>query len=290
LRSLAFQPGDEIVIPALAYGAIMKAARFVADRTGAVLVTPQIPVPLPSADAALAAVTAALSLRTKLVVIDHIVSQMGFMLPVRAIADAAHKVGAKVLIDGAHAPGQIPLVMAETGGDWYVGNLHKWLFVPRACGVLWVAPGGREAIHPLAISHGYGQGLTTEFDWTGTHDPSGMLSAPAAIALHQRLGGEALMQRNAALAREAADLVAGALQTPLGGAAEQFASMITVALPTRLGTTQAHASTLRLRLSEQHRIEAVISAHGDTLWLRLAAQAYNERADYQRLLDALESF
>ncbi len=289
LRSLDFQPGDEIVIPTLAYGAIMKAARYVATRTGAKLITPEIPFPLPRPQAAIDAVKSALSPRTKLVLVDHIVSPTGFILPVRAIADAAHAVGAQVLIDGAHAPGQIPLVMAETGGDWYVGNLHKWLFVPRACGFLWANGAARHQIHPLAISHGYEQGLIAEFDWTGTHDPTSILCVPAAIAFHQKLGGPALMQRNAALLREALDLVAAAFQTPLGATPDQFASMGTVALPARFGTTDADAAVLRRTLSDDHRIEAVISAQKGSLWLRLAAQAYNEIGDYARLVEVLRT-
>ena len=289
LRSLDFAPGDEIVVPTLAYGAMMKAARYVAARTGAKIVTPEIPLPLPSHQAAIDAVTAAFSPRTKLVLIDHIVSPTGFTLPVRAIADAAHAAGAQVLIDGAHAPGQIPLAMAETGGDWYVGNLHKWLFVPRACGFLWAGGAARHLIHPLAISHGYEQGLTAEFDWTGTHDPTSILCVPAAIAFHAKLGGAALMQRNAGLVREALDRVAAAFQTPLGAAPGLFTSMGTVALPQRFGATDAEAAALRRTLSDVHRIEAVISAQKGQLWLRLAAQAYNEIADYERLIAVLRT-
>jgi isopenicillin-N epimerase len=283
LRSRDFAAGDEIVIPSLAYGASMKATRYVAARTGAVLVTPDIPVPLADAEAAAAAVIAALSSRTRLVIVDHIVSAMGFVLPVRTIADAAHAHGARVLIDGAHAPGQIPLAVADTGADWYVGNLHKWLFAPRACGVLWVREGAEAGLHPLAISHGYGQGLAAEFDWTGTHDPAAILSVPAAIAFHRRLGGAALMARNAALAAEAAALVSERFGTPMSGAPSLFASMATVALPARFGTTDGDAARLRQRLSDIHRIETVLTVHDGRLWVRLAAQAYNERGAYERL-------
>ena len=66
--------------------------------------------------------------------------------------------------------------------------------------------------------------------------------------------------------------------------------MATVALPERFGTTEAEAGTLRRRLSEDHRIETVVSTlAGERLWLRLAAQAYNERADYERLLEVLRA-
>ena len=91
------------------------------------------------------------------------------------------------------------------------------------------------------------------------------------------------------LLREAVDLLAAAFQTPLGAAPDLFASMGTVALPSRFGTTEAEAHALRHKLSQDHSIEAIVSAQKGTLWLRLAAQGYNEIADYARLRDVLLS-
>ena len=215
LRSLAFKTGDEILIANLAYGAVMKAARYVAANSGAKLVTVDLSVPLDGDDAAVDAIAAGLSPRTKLVILDHIVSATGVVLPVRRMADLAHAAGARVLIDGAHAPGNIPLDVPRCGVDWYVGNCHKWLFAPRACGFLWSADDARDLIHPLAISHGYGAGMLAEFDWTGTRDPSAILSVPSAIAFHEELGGQALMARNAVLAVETAQGFARAWGTNL---------------------------------------------------------------------------
>ncbi len=287
LRSLDFREGDELVVPSVAYPAVTKAARYVAARTRAKLVIAEVPVPLPGADAAVAAFANVLNARTRLVIVDHVASYPAFVLPVRRIADAAHAAGARVLIDGAHAPGHVGLDVAATGADWYVGNCHKWLFAPRACGFLWAAP-GTEAIHPLAISHGYGSGLAAEFDWTGTRDPAPFLSVPEAIAFHAGLGGAALMARNAKLAGEAAALLASVLQTSLGAPAEMFASMATVRMPARFGTTDDDAARIRARLSDEHRIEALIIRQSGLLLLRLAAQAYNELADYERLAEKLQ--
>jgi isopenicillin-N epimerase len=195
----------------------------------------------------------------------------------------ARGAGARVLVDGAHAPGQIALDLPAIGADWYVGNCHKWLFAPRGCGFLWAEPPQQELIHPLAISHGYGSGFVAEFDWTGTRDPSPYLSLPAAIACHRRLGGAALMARNAALARQAARRLAERWRTALGGPEESFAAMVTVRLPLDGTATAERTREIQQRLSDEHRIEVAIMAQAGALWARIAAQAYNEPADYERL-------
>ncbi len=283
LRSLDFTPGDEILVTSLAYGAIVKAARYVAARSGASLVEVEIPLPVADDAAIIAAVAARLGPRTRLAIFDHVASHSALVLPVAELARHAHDAGARVLVDGAHAPGLVRFDPAATGADWYVGNCHKWLFAPRGCGFLWAPPPLQGLVHPLAISHGYGAGFTAEFDWTGTRDPTPFLALPAALAYHRRLGGATLMVRNTALARSAARSLAETWRTGLGGPETSFAAMATVRLPLGGEASTERAVALRQRLADEHRIEAAVNADSGALWLRLAAQAYNEPADYQRL-------
>ena len=283
LRALDFVPGDEILITSLAYGAIAKAARHVASRGGARLVEAEIPLPVADDAAIIAAVAARLGPRTRLAIFDHVASHSALVLPVADLARLARGAGARVLIDGAHAPGLVPLDPAATGADWYVGNCHKWLMAPRGCGFLWAEPPLQRLIHPLAISHGYGAGFIAEFDWTGTRDPTPFLALPAALAFHRRLGGEALMARNTVLARAAARGLAEGWRTGLGGPESSFAAMATVRLPLAGEASPERALALRRRLADEHRIEVAVNAESGALWLRLAVQAYNEPADYQRL-------
>ena len=285
LRSLDFAPGDEILVTSLGYGAVAKAARYVAARSGARLVEVEIPLPLASETVLVERVAARLGPRTRLAIFDHIASHSALVLPVAALVRLAHGVGACVLIDGAHAPGQIPVDVPAIGADWYVGNCHKWLMAPRSCGFLWAGPAQQSSVHPLAISHGYGGGFIAEFDWTGTRDPTPFLSVPAAIAFHRRLGGAALMARNQALALAAAERLAARWGTALGGPAVNFAAMVTVRLPAEGAASDERAAALQLRLAEEHGIETAIKLESGALWLRLAAQAYNQPADYERLAD-----
>jgi isopenicillin-N epimerase len=209
------------------------------------------------------------------------------LLPAAALVELAHRAGARVLVDGAHVPGQVALELDALGADWYIANLHKWYFAPRACGFLWAAPDVQAALHPLAISHGLGEGFAAEFDWTGTRDFTACLAAPDGIAFHERLGGAVLMARNAALAHDAAALLARAWRSEPAGPPALFAAMATVRLPVTGEVSPARAQRIGRWLAEAHRIETVVTCDSGALWLRIAAQAYNELAEYERLAAAI---
>jgi isopenicillin-N epimerase len=286
LRSLAFRPGDQILLTSLAYPGIRNAARYVASVTGATLV--EVPVPLPLADekTLLDAVAARLGPRTRLAVFDHVASHSALLLPIAALTWLAHEAGAQVLIDGAHAPGMLALDVSAFGADWYVGTLHKWFFAPRAAAFLWAKPGTAQAIVPPVVSVNHGGGFQAEFAWTGTRDPSAFLAAPAGIACHARLGGPVLMERNSALIREAAALLADAWGTVASGPIGDCA-MAALRLPLALPATAAGAAAVGRFLSHVHRVEVAVHPIDGALWLRVAAQAYNARAQYERLAAAL---
>ncbi len=276
LRSLVFRPDDEILVLDHGYGAVRNTARFVAERAGAKLTEAAIPFPGGESAGIVEAVAAALTPRTRLAVVDHITSASAIVMPVAEIAAICRAAGVPVLVDGAHGPGQIGLDLPALGGDWYTGNCHKWLCAPKGSAFLWTSPARQAATHPLTISHGLGQGYIQEFDWTGTRDPSAVLSVPAAIAFHEVLGGAALRDRNIALAGQAAALVARRLSTEaLPGAA----AMRLVRLPAAPGTD---ARAFRARLLAAGT-DAPVHAIGGALWLRLSAFAYNELEDYARL-------
>ncbi|MFO1057543.1 MAG: aminotransferase class V-fold PLP-dependent enzyme [Dongiaceae bacterium] len=285
LGSLPLRPGDEILLLDHGYGAVRKTARHVAGRTGAVIVEAALPFPRPEDEAVLAAVARALTPRTRLVILDHVTSPSALLLPVADLTRAAQAAGARVLIDGAHAPGQVPLDLAAIGADWYVGNCHKWLMAPKGCGFLWARADRRDGLHPVTISQGYGEGFLAEFDWTGTRDPTAWLACPAGIDFHAALGGPALAARNAGLAAEAGRLLAARLGTEVGARQGGAAAMAIVRLPLAGPATHERALALRARLMREWRTDAPLHAIDGAIWLRLSAQAYNERDDYDRLAE-----
>jgi isopenicillin-N epimerase len=165
---------------------------FAARQRGAVVRTAVMPYPVRSAAELRDACLAALGPRTRLAIVDHITSQSALIMPLAEIAAACRARGVAVLADGAHAPGAIPLDIPSLGVDWYVANLHKWMWVPRSSGILWASPERKADVHPAVISWGLDQGFTAEFDLPGTRDPSAHLAAPAAIAMMEDLGADAV--------------------------------------------------------------------------------------------------
>jgi isopenicillin-N epimerase len=290
LRSLRFRPGDEILVTDHTYGAIAHTAQYVARCSGATVATATIPFPVDDEQQVVAAVAAALTPRTRVAVLDHITSETALLLPLAQIARLCRERGVALLVDGAHAPGQIPLDLPATGADWYVGNLHKWLFAPRGCGVLWTPKPRQAGLHPPVISWGLDKGLAEEFDWTGTRDPSAALSTGAALDFVDRLGGLAAIQAYIhPLARAAASRLAARWQGPLPAPASMTAAMALAPLPAVRQPDKPTADRLRQLLLERHDIEVPVIARAGRLWFRLSLQVYNDMADIDRLAEATEA-
>lgn len=282
LESMALEPGDEILLHSQIYGAVLKTARHVASRTGAVLTSAELPFPDPTREGLVAAFAAALTPRTRLVIVDHIVSPSALILPVAEIAALAREAGALVIVDGAHGPANVPIDLRTLGVDFYVGNCHKWLMAPKGAAFLWAARAHQGWLHPTIISHGYMSGFLAEFDWTGTRDWSAALAIPAAIAVHNELGGPALMQANRELAWQGAQLLSRAWDRPIAAAREFFGAMALIQAPFTGPTDNDTVVALRERL-RQRGADAPIMEVGDQLWIRISAQAYNRIEDYEEL-------
>jgi isopenicillin-N epimerase len=284
LRSLRLQPGDEIVVLSHGYGAVRNTVRYVTERAGARMVEVEVPFPHPTADAVVANVAGALTARTRLAVVDHITSGSALVLPLQRIVGVCRDAGVPVLVDGAHGPAQVALDMRAIGADWYTGNCHKWLCAPKGSAFLYAAPNRQDDLHPVTISHGLGNGFLEEFDWTGTRDPSAYLATSVAIDFHARLGGDALMARNIALAAEATSLLARRLNTEPGATGAMAGSMGVVRLPLTGAATAEISAELRARLLAA-RTDAPTHVLAGSVWLRISAAAYNDIEDYERLAE-----
>jgi isopenicillin-N epimerase len=288
LRSLIphLEPGDQLLTTSHVYNAVRQTFHYVAAVTGAEYIEVPVPFPLVDPGDVVDAVASALTDRTRFALFDHITSPTGLVFPVEHLVALCKERGIWVMIDGAHAPGMVPLQLDRLGADWYTGNFHKWLFAPKGCAFLWTAPEHQSITHPTVISHGYGSGYIAEFDFTGTKDWSTYLSAPAGLAFLEQLGVEQVHLHNRTLALEAQRLLAKTVGIEPPAPAEMIGFLAAVPLPAQ-HADQAAADRLHDWLFDRHRIEVPIFVHQGKLLLRTASQVYNDADEYRYLADVL---
>ena len=300
VRSLRFEPGDELLVTDHGYNACKNALEFVAARWGAKVVVAKLPWPIASPDEARDAIVDAVTDRTRLLLVDHVTSPTGLVLPVKEIVAALNERGVDTLIDGAHAPGMLDLDVEAIGAAYYTANFHKWTCAPKGAAMLWVREDKQEGIHPATISHGYNSArprkrFLEELDWTGTDDPTPALSVPVAIRAVAEIGGgwPAIRERNRALALRARAILQDALDVPAPAPESMIGTLAALPLPDSAGdeppASALYANALQLALFDRYRVEVPIPpwpAPPKRL-VRISAHLYNEEADYQRLAGAL---
>jgi isopenicillin-N epimerase len=301
LKSLRLKAGDELVATSHGYNACTNALRSVARRCGAHVKIASVPFPVVEENQVLDAVEACISSRTVLVLIDHVTSPTALIFPVEKIVKSCQARGILTLIDGAHAPGMCELDLNRLDADFYTGNLHKWVCAPKGAAFLHVKRQHQSWVEPLVVSHGANalrsdvSAFRLNFDWMGTADPSAFLSVPHALdavaTLHLQ-GWPGVVKANHELVLEGADIVKKALP-PFVPVPERFlGSMAALALPFREGAAPSlpgggEPDPLQRRLFQQFGIEVPVFAFEGQRLLRISAQRYNCRADYELLAEAL---
>ncbi len=302
LRSLVFSPGDELLVTDHEYNACRNALDHAAARAGARVVVAHVPFPIPSAAEVVAVMEAQVTDRTRLALIDHVTSQTGMVLPVAEMVQALARRGVDTLVDGAHAPGMVPLNLDALGAAYYTGNCHKWLCAPKGAALLHVRRDRQSAIRPLVISHGANSPrrdrsrFLIEFGWTGTGDPTAALSVPEALRVMAGLmpgGWPEIMGRNRALALAGRRVLAEALGCALPCPDEMIGALASMPLPDGVigdpPKSPLYLDPLQDSLLADHGIEIPIIPWpaAPRRLIRISAQLYNSLPQYRRLAAAL---
>jgi len=304
LRSLSWKPGDALLVTDHEYNACRNALNFIADRTGAVVQVVHLTLPIKQASDVVDQIVEQVTPQTRLLLIDHVTSPTAIVMPLDAIIAAMRQRGVATLVDGAHAPGMIPLDLDALGAEYYTGNCHKWLCAPKGAAFLHVRQDCVDQIRPLSISHGANatrqdrSPFHLEFSWTGTSDPTACLSVPKSIEwMEGQLPGgwSAIMQRNQALARAARRFLQDQLHWQPVVPPEMLGSMAVLQMPdassAAIPTSPLYADPLQDFLWGEHHVEVPIipwPAPPKRL-VRISAQLYNCPKDYLNLFYALTS-
>ena len=296
ISSLDFEPGAEIVVNDHTYPACRNAVQYWAARRGLLVRTAKIPFPTQSEAELSAAILAEVTPRTRLVLLDHITSPSGLIMPLQDLVSALAARGIDTLVDGAHGPGMLPLDLERLGAAYYTGNLHKWCCAPKGAAFLWVRRDRQALIHPLAISHGWAAPRTDrprfllEFDWPGTLDASAILSIPAALSFLGNLfegGFPALYAHNHALALSARDTLCATLGTAPPCPDSMLGSLAVALFPQVTPQAPSPDALYNALVARGIEVPIVPLPGYPSGFVRIAAQVYNSESEFVVLAEAL---
>ncbi len=304
-RSLELGPGDEVLATDHEYGAMDRTWRFLARERGFRYLNQHIELPLTTEEKFVEDFWRGVTPRTRVIFLSHITSPTAIILPVKEIVRRARKAGILTVIDGAHAPGQLPLHLDSLGADFYGGNLHKWLCAPKGAGFLYARPEAQHLLKPLVVSWGYESetpGASTFVDhheWWGTRDIAAFLAVPKAIEFQAQHHWEEVRQSCHQLAADAQTRISGLTGlAPLHPQTDAwFCQLAAAPLP-----ADTDPALLKQRLYDEYRIEIPVlewlpsasmgegmGARDGYKLIRISIQGYNTKRDVDTLLRALSA-
>ena len=282
-RSLPLEPGDEVLATDHEYGAIDFTWQFVCERRGARYIRAPLSVPVRSARDIVEAIWQHVTPRTRVLAVSHLTSPTALILPVADLVRRAREHGIISVIDGAHAPGQIPVHLETLSADFYVANCHKWMCAPKGSAFLYARRKAQPLLRPLVVSWGWRNGFLEELEWQGTRDIAAFLATPAAIDFLRSPAWAGVPSVCHALARDARRVILALTGLPplCPDGPEWYAQMVSLPLPL------ADGEATQQRLYADRKIEVPIMTWNDRRLLRISVQGYNTREDIDALTSAL---
>ena len=289
-KSFPLQKGDEILTTDLEYGACDRTWNYYCEKAGAVYKRQHIRLPLESKEDFIEQFFKGASGKTKLVFISHITSTTGLRLPVEEICAEAKKRGMLTFVDGAHAPGQIPINLTSLHADMYTGACHKWMMTPKSSSFLYVKKELQSLFDPLVISWGYKALFPSDsvfqdyHQMQGTRDFSAFLTIPAALEFMKKNHWEAIAASCRKLTQDYAqsfyDLFG---ENPLAPVTDNFILQL---CSSPLKTKEPEK--LQSLLFKNYQIEIPVMRHESKCFLRYSIQAFNSEADLTKLFNAIK--
>ena len=289
-KSFDLNPGDEILTTDLEYGACDKTWQYYCKKAGASYVRQHIPLPIQSKEEFVTAFLKGVSNKTKLVFISHLTSSTGLRLPIEEICTASKEKGILTFVDGAHAPGQIPLDLQSSPFDFYTGACHKWMMTPKGSSFMYVKKELQHLVDPLVVSWGYKAlfpSSSTFLDYhqtNGTRDYSAFLTIPAAIAFMKEHNWEQVATNCRQLVKANASILCELLRTsPLAPMTDDFILQL---FSTEIKTTGPEK--LHNHFFDAYKIQIPVMRHGDKVYLRYSINAFNSQQDLDKLFTAIK--
>ena len=280
------KPGDEVLCTDQDYGRMITTFKQRARREGVVLKTFRVPVPCEDAAAIAAGYQQNLTPKTKLILMSHVINLTGTILPVKEVAALGRARGIPVIVDGAHGFAHFPFTHKDLDCDYYATSLHKWLFAPVGCGMLYVRKALIPGLWPLMAADEKQTADIRKFEEIGTHPAANALAVSEAVAFHEGLGAERKAARLTFLrdrwATRLAKLDRVKLLTSLKpGLACGVATFAVDGL---------EPGKLAEHLWEKRRINVTPIDHPDVKGIRVSPSVWTQREEIDQFCEAAEAY
>jgi isopenicillin-N epimerase len=288
-KSIHIGSGDEVLTTNLEYGPCDKTWKYYCEQNGATYKRINVQFPLKTKDDFLEQFLKGISKQTKLIFISHITSSTGIRLPVEEICAIANQRGILIYVDGAHAPGQLPIDLTTLGADIYTGACHKWMLTPKGSSFLYVRKSLQHVFDPLIISWGYKSLKPSHsifldnHQFQGTRDYAAFLTIPTAIDFMNQYNWEKVSKDCKMLTQHNANRFCKLMGTePLTAISDDFIGQL-FSIPIKI----KHPEKLHDTLYETFRIQVPVLNHEGNSYLRYSIQGFNEQSDLDKLYHAL---
>jgi selenocysteine lyase/cysteine desulfurase len=190
ISGIEWQQGDESIMAVQDYGSMQDMFKQQAKRYGMVNRIISIPINPKTDEEIVALYAAAITPKTKLMMVSHIVNITGQILPIKKICEMAHSRGVQVMVDGAHAVAHIQFNISDLGCDYYGSSLHKWLGTPMGAGILYIKKEHIKKLWPIYGDLSFAEDDIRKLNHTGTHPVATDIAIHHAIEYHQSIGIE----------------------------------------------------------------------------------------------------
>lgn len=289
-KSFPLQKGDEILTTNLEYGACDKTWNYYCNKAGAKYVQQPITLPLTTKELFVEEFFKGVTPNTKLIFISHITSSTGLRLPVEEIITKAKSLGIITFIDGAHAPGQVPLNLKELDVDIYTGACHKWMMTAKGSSFFYVKKQHQKLFDPLVVSWGYNALFPSHSQFLdyhqtqGTRDFTAFLTIPTAIDfMHQNNWWNVAETCRELVLQQAPRFIELLKATPIAPLNNDFLVQL-FSIPIKCNEPEE----LHDYLYNKYNIQIPVMRHGNDVYLRYSVQAFNAVEDFDKLYAALK--
>ncbi len=289
VRSLDIKPGDEILTTNHEYGAMSKTWEFITEKTGAGLKSAKFPLPILSQEYIVEKLISEITPMTRIIFISHITSPTAMIFPVKKVCEIAKERGIISIIDGAHAPGQIPLDIFDINPDFYIGTCHKWLCAPKGTSFMYIRETLQKSIEPLVVGWGWRDDTSflspfiSNHEWWGTQDLASYFCIPKTLEVFEKNFTEIKRKHCRKMVvkfRRKLNKITGESPICPENMLGQMAALI---LP------DVDPTLVKSQLIGEHNIEVPVFIWEDETLLRISCQIYNDEDDITALETALKN-